>query len=319
MLKRIEVSQVRAGMFIEAVEGVWQDSFLRRRRFFLRGETEARKLKSSGVEFLVINATKGVDVSGGAATETDGKSAEAALRERAIADSNAARQTIQQSTQSLTRVFDEVKAGSAVSLDEVAPVISDISESIDRNPAVFISITRLKSKDEATFQHSISVSALMIHFGRYLRLDETTVKLLGIAGLLHDVGKLEIPPEILMKKGRLDDSEVKAIRDHPTIGYAILSRQEGMPEIVLDVCRNHHERMDGKGYPGMLAGKNISLHARIAAICDVYDAVTSVRPYKRPWTAAEALRWMFQSEGHFDLKLLRKFVLCLAVSAEIAA
>jgi putative nucleotidyltransferase with HDIG domain len=311
MLKRIEVSQLRAGMFVEAVEGSWQDNVLQRRRFFLRGEEEARMLRSANAAFVVINTAKGADIGGLAPTRSD----LAAKKRTVAADATAARQSIEQSTQFLSQVFDQVRAGDAVSAEDVAPVVTEISKSVDRNPAVFISVTRLKSKDSTTFLHSISVSALMIHFARYLQLDETIVKQLGIAGLLHDVGKLDIPDSILTKEGPLTQEEMKLIRNHPQTGHAILSRQEKVSDIVLDVCLNHHERIDGKGYPSRLSGKSISLYARLAAICDVYDAVTSVRPYKKAWPPAEALKWMLQNEGQFDRRLLKKFVLCLAVSS----
>ena len=311
MLKRIEASQVRAGMFVEAVEGSWQDNFMQRRRFFLRGEEEARMLRGAAAEFVVINTAKGADV-GGAAPVKSGVSTK---RREAAADAKAARESIEQSTQFLSQLFDQVQAGEAVSADDVAPVVTEISKSVDRNPAVFISVTRLKSKDSTTFLHSISVSALMIHFARYLQLDEVVVKQLGIAGLLHDVGKLDIPAAILAKEGPLTEVEMRLIRAHPLTGHAILARQEKVPEIVLDVCLNHHERIDGKGYPNRLSGKQISLYARLAAICDVYDAITSVRPYKKAWPPSEALKWMLQNEGQFDRRLLKKFVLCLAVSS----
>ncbi|MBP2444643.1 HD-GYP domain-containing protein [Rhizobium leguminosarum] len=302
MLKRIEARQVRTGMFVEAIEGVWQDPLLSKRRFLLRREMDARTLRKSGISGVVINTSRGLDIDGlpGGNIEIDTK---------------AAHETIQKSVQVLENVFGRLQHGDGISVDQVAPVISSVSKSIDQNPTVFLSVTRLKSRDEVTFLHSISVSALMILFSRHLGLDETTVQMLGTAGLLHDVGKLEIPLEVLNKEGRLDEDEIKMIRDHPEKGHAILSRQEGMSEIVLDVCLNHHERIDGKGYPRKLSETQVSFHARLAAICDVYDAVTSVRPYRAPWSASQALKWMLGNEGHFDRRLLKKFALCLSVAA----
>ncbi|EJT04300.1 HD-GYP domain-containing protein [Rhizobium sp. CCGE 510] len=302
MLKRIEARQVRTGMFVEAIEGVWQDPLLSKRRFLLRREMDAVTLRKSGIPGVVINTSRGLDIDGlpGGNLEIDTK---------------AAHETIQKSVQVLENVFGRLQHGDGISVDQVAPVISSVSKSIDQNPTVFLSVTRLKSRDEVTFLHSISVSALMILFSRHLGLDETTVQMLGTAGLLHDVGKLEIPLEVLNKEGRLDEDEIKMIRDHPEKGHAILSRQEGMSEIVLDVCLNHHERIDGKGYPRKLSETQVSFHARLAAICDVYDAVTSVRPYRAPWSASQALKWMLGNEGHFDRRLLKKFALCLSVAA----
>lgn len=301
MLKRIEARQARTGMFVEMIEGIWHDPFLSRRRFLLRRESDTLKLNECADTGVVINTTKGLDVSD-------------ASRNIAV-DVKAARETIQKSVQVLENVFGRLQEGDAISVEQVEPVISSVSKSMDDHPAVFISVTRLKSKDEVTFLHSISVSALMILFSRHLGLKEELVQALGTAGLLHDVGKLEIPLEVLNKEGRLNDDEIQLIRDHPEKGHAILSRQEGMSEIVLDVCLNHHERIDGKGYPRRLSHSQISLHARLAAICDVYDAITSVRPYKAPWSAKEALTWMLANEGHFDRRLVKKFALCLSVAS----
>jgi len=301
MLKRIEARQVRTGMFIEMVEGIWHDPLLSRRRFLLRRESDRLKFNECANAGVVINTTKGLDVSD--------------VSRKIEIDVKAARETIQKSVQVLENVFGRLPEGNAISVDQVEPVISSVSKSMDDNPAVFISVTRLKSKDEVTFLHSLSVSALMILFSRHLGLNEELVQTLGTAGLLHDVGKLEIPLEVLNKEGRLNEDEIQLIRDHPAKGHAILSRQEGMPEIVLDVCLNHHERIDGKGYPRQLSHGQISLHARLAAICDVYDAITSVRPYKAAWSAKEALAWMLANEGHFDRRLVKKFALCLSVAS----
>ncbi|OWV88848.1 phosphohydrolase [Rhizobium sp. R635] len=301
MLKRIDASQVCIGMFVEAIEGLWQDPLLSRRRFSLRREADAVKIRRCGTASVVINTSKGLDTNGLPGRDNE-------------ADIKAALKAVQKSVQALEEVFARLRNGDGIAVDHVEPVISSVSRSMDENPSVFLSVTRLKSKDQVTFLHSISVSALMILFSRHLGLDEPTVQMLGTAGLLHDVGKLEIPLEVLNKEGPLEKEEINLMRGHPEKGHAFLSRQEGMSEIVLDVCLNHHERMDGKGYPRGLPSSEVSLHSRIATICDVYDAITSVRPYKAPWSANEALKWMLGTEGHFDRQLLKKFALCLSTA-----
>jgi putative nucleotidyltransferase with HDIG domain len=168
-------------------------------------------------------------------------------------------------------------------------------------------MTRMKTKDEATFLHSLAVSALMIRLARHLKIDKFLVPVLGMGGLLHDIGKIGTPIEILTKTGALTDAEMEIIRLHPERGHHMLSRGKGMPEIVLDVCLHHHERLDGKGYPSGLRDGEISLYARMAAICDVYDALTA-RPYKKPWTASEAISWMLDTKGLFDRDVLREFI-----------
>ena len=308
MLKRISTQQLTVGMFIEAVEGAFSNNdFLRRHRFLLRHEELMRQLKLSGAETIIINTAKGSDV--------DGRPRSVPPKPENCPETIAAvTHAVRSAADAIAETFAVAEAGGCVSLKGMASAAGKISDAVQSSPAIFIGVTRLKSKDETTFVHSVSVSGLMIHFGNYLGLDRGTVDLLGISGLLHDIGKVEIPSSILNKAEGLSASEREIINLHPAFGRDILSRNEQMPAMVLDVCFNHHERMDGGGYPSGRVGNEISLYARIAAICDVYDAVTSVRPYKKPWTANDALTWMLRREGHFDTQLLKKFALCISTS-----
>ncbi|MQB04112.1 HD-GYP domain-containing protein [Agrobacterium tumefaciens] len=310
MLKRISTQQLTVGMFIEAVEGALSNSeFLQRYRFLLRHEELMRQLKLSGAESIIINTARGNDI--------EGRPRSGAVPPRLNSGPetiDAVTHAVRSAADAIAETFAVAEAGGCVSLKGMTAAAGKISDAVQSNPAIFIGVTRLKSKDETTFVHSVSVSGLMIHFGNYLGMDKETVDLLGISGLLHDIGKVEIPSSILNKAEGLSPTEREIINLHPTFGRDILSRNEQMPAMVLDICFSHHERIDGGGYPSGCAGNEISLHARIAAICDVYDAVTSVRPYKKPWTANEALTWMLRREGHFDMQLLKKFALCISTS-----
>lgn len=311
MLKRISTRQLTVGMFIEAVEGTLSNrQIVQRHRFLLRHEDVVRQLKSSGAESIVINTARGSDVEGRPGTGEPAPIKPGSSSETTAAISHA----VHSAADAVAETFAVAEAGGSVSLKGMATEAGRISDAVHSSPAIFIGVTRLKSKDETTFVHSVSVSGLMMHFGSYLGLEKTTVDLLGISGLLHDIGKVEIPSSILNKADGLNPNEREIINLHPTFGRDILSRNEQMPDMVLDVCFNHHERMDGGGYPSGRSGSEISLYARIAAICDVYDAVTSVRPYKKPWTANDALTWMLRREGHFDMQLLKKFALCISAS-----
>jgi putative nucleotidyltransferase with HDIG domain len=205
-------------------------------------------------------------------------------------------------------VFDGARLGQAVQSEAVVAVVEEISASVLRNPHALIGVTRLKSKHEYTYLHSVAVCALMINLGRELGLDERMVRDLGMAGLLHDIGKMAVPEAVLDKPGRLDDDEFALIRDHPEQGHRILTQGEDVPEAAMEVCLHHHEKIDGSGYPHQLAGEAITLAARMGAICDVYDALTSNRAYKQAWTPTEAITAMAAWEGHFDRALLFRFM-----------
>jgi hypothetical protein len=153
----------------------------------------------------------------------------------------------------------------------------------------------------------------MVNFARHLGLPDDTVRDLGLAGLLHDIGKMDVPPEILNKPGRLSDEEFAIARLHPERGCAILDRADAIPAAAIDVCRHHHEKIDGTGYPFGLKGGEISLAARMGAICDVYDALTSDRVYKQAWSPIEAVTAMHGWDGQFDRDLLFTFYQSIAV------
>lgn len=294
-------------MFVTDIEDPLRDESMRVRSFLLKDDAAVAKVKASNIISLVIDTSRGVDV-GSSAPSPSPKAASPAPRAFSEAEIKQAMQTIELTKPLLENLFSDIRLSGTASFEHADTAVEQIAKSMEGNPAALIGITRLKSKDEYTFLHSISVSALMVHFGRWLRLDKQTVRELGIAGLLHDIGKMMMPDTLLSKDGALSTAEMAVIRTHPVRGYELLARQGGMPELVLDVCLHHHERMDGKGYPNGLSDKQLSLPVRISAICDVYDAMTSARPYKRAWSPAETMKMMLKSEGHFDRHLLGQFV-----------
>lgn len=204
--------------------------------------------------------------------------------------------------------------GKAMQLVEIVTLVDDISMSIARNPEAFLSLSRLKNKDNYTYLHSVAVCALMIALGKQMNLDQALMKDLGMAGLMHDVGKMMIPDDILNKPDRLSDEEFTVVKNHPLQGWEILKGSEGVCEMALDVCLHHHERVDGKGYPHKLSGETLSLFARMGAVCDVYDAITSNRCYKTGWEPAEAIRKMAEwQEGQFDHTVFQAFVKTIGI------
>jgi putative nucleotidyltransferase with HDIG domain len=295
-------------MFIEDFEGEWSENPLARRRFFIRADVDIERLKSSAVTAVIINTAKGVDADAGGVAMADPKVPQARLSAaHDVAERQKTVQNVKESVQALKGLFVDASVEASLSARNVAPVADQVIRTMHTNPLVLLNITRLKSKDETTFVHSVAVSALMVQLAQYMKLDARTVQLVGMAGLLHDIGKTKIPDDVLNKEGKLTEEELALIREHPALGHEILLRHPDMPKMVLDICRHHHERLDGKGYPDGLSAGDISLHVRISTICDVYDAVTSIRPYKKPWTHMETVSWMMARQGAFDRELLHEF------------
>ena len=153
----------------------------------------------------------------------------------------------------------------------------------------------------------------MIVLGRQLGLDEDQVREAGMAGLLHDLGKAMMPMTVLKKPGKLTKEEFALIKTHPQEGHKLLLEGKGIGEIIKDVCLHHHEKIDGSGYPEGLNGDTMSLFAKMGAVCDVYDAITSNRPYKTGWDPAESIKHMADWTGHFDATVFQAFVRSLGI------
>jgi len=220
---------------------------------------------------------------------------------------------VNRSKEAITSMFNEARMGKAVNVESAVSLVAEITSSVMRNPGALIGLARLKTKDDYTYMHSVAVCALMVSLARQLGLSDEETRESGLAGLLHDVGKMMIPLDILNNPGKLTDAEFTVVKEHPVAGHRMLLEGGTAGEIALDVCLHHHEKMNGTGYPDQLSGDNISLYARMGAVCDVYDAITSNRPYKQGWCPSQSLHKMAEWEGHFDKNIFQAFVKCVGI------
>lgn len=327
MLKRIPVDQVCLGMYVQELCGPWLDHPFWKTRFVIRDAAELAKLQGSKVTEIWIDASKGQDVApavvAAAVVETAAEP-EPAAEAPAPPDIEPARvdlrselpratALINQARDTVTSLFNEARMGRTVDVDRCLPLVDEIASSVWRNPGAIISLSRLKTHDQYTYMHSVAVCALMVALARQLGMNEDETREAGMAGLLHDMGKAAMPLDVLNKRGSLSDTEFGVMKTHPEAGHAMLAEGGAVGAMTLDVCLHHHERPDGKGYPHGLSGAALTRAARMGAVCDVYDAITSNRPYKNAWDPADSIAKMASWKGQFDPMVFQAFVKSLGI------
>lgn len=338
MLKRISVQHLTLGMYLHEFCGSWMEHPFWRTRFVLDDPKDLTRIRDTDIHEVWIDVSKGLDVAPGTAAvsraEADAQvetdlgllESQATLppplepplpSERAPAPMSAelrrAASICVRSKKAVVSLFNEARLGRAVDPASTQGLVEEISDSVTRNPGALISLARLKTADDYTYMHSVAVCALMVALAKQIGMDENATRIAGLAGLLHDLGKAAVPMEVLNKPGKLTDEEFTVVRSHPVAGHAMLKEGDVHPQ-VLDACLHHHEKVDGTGYPHRLRGEQISVLSRMTAICDVYDAITSDRPYKRGWDPSESLRRMAEwTQDHFDGRLFQAFVKTIGI------
>lgn len=343
MLKRIHIQHLTLGMYLHEFCGSWMEHPFWRSKFLLDSPEDLARIQATSIQECWIDTSKGADVASGANAvsrseaeaqiDTDFSRLEAqppTTVPRAPQPTTPPRRDLSptsmqaelqlaaaicvKSKEAVVSMFHEARLGHAVDTASAQSLVQEISDSVTRNPGALISLARLKTADDYTYMHSVAVCALMVALARQLHLDDEQTRLAGLAGLLHDLGKAAIPLSVLNKPGKLTDEEFAVVRTHSAQGFEMLQRGGDVPAAVMDACLHHHEKIDGSGYPHKLKGEDISVIARMAAICDVYDAITSDRPYKRGWDPAESLRRMAEwTRDHFDARMFQAFVKSIGI------
>ena len=323
MLKTVATSSLRAGMFVHSLDRRWLDHPFWKTSFALSA-ADIEKIAASGIESVVIDTEKGPEpvakTLDGAGECDAGDSIDAAQgdpllvvthlqrRRKPLADEiEHAKRLFESASNEMKLVFQQARLGKAVSGEIMMPLVKTIAASVMRNPHALTSVARLKHHDSYTYMHSVAVCALMTALAHELGLDEHAVLEAGAAGLLHDLGKALMPLAVLNKPGKLSAEEYEVAKKHVHDGWKLLQSAD-VSSGVLEVALHHHEKINGRGYPSGLIGKGIPLLARMGSVCDVYDAVTSERPYKSAWHPTQALRNMASWDGQFDKTILAAFI-----------
>jgi len=328
MLQKIPVQDLRLGMHLHELCGTWLDHPFWRSRFVLTEAADLSKLRASGIRECWIDSSKGLGPAPSPAPAAvpclDPRVATGPVRTGLPPpvpvscsmgeELSRAGLLIKQSRTAVMSLFSEARMGHTMDTEQCAELVGEITASVWRNPGALVSLARLKTHDDYSYMHSVAVCALMVGLARQLGQGEAQARDAGMAGLLHDLGKALMPLEILNKPGKLTEAEYDLIQQHPRRGHELLV-EGAAPVVALDVCLHHHERPDGRGYPFGLAGTALTLEARMGAVCDVYDAITSNRPYKAGWDPAESIARMTEwtNAGQFDPAVVHAFVTVLGI------
>ncbi|MCX8124080.1 MAG: HD-GYP domain-containing protein [Spirochaetes bacterium] len=206
-------------------------------------------------------------------------------------------------------LFEAIRNNARPNLEQSKEFVLSLHSYVKQNKDRFLYLMKIKDFDDYTFTHSVNVGILAMAMASKHGLEERLVREIGLGAFLHDVGKLMIPVEILNKKEKLTDSEFELIKKHPEYGYEYVAKHDHIPPNALDVILHHHENYNGKGYPQSLQDEDIPIGAKITAICDVYDALITARPYKRAYSSREAILTIIkESRAKFNPVLVSRFV-----------
>ena len=325
MLKKINSSQLQIGMYVHDLDCGWLEHPFLRSRFTVMDTSTITQVQQANIRHLVIDTEKGVDCD-----ESASDTLEANLQENmggvssrkandgkqvAAADEiDNARLIYKEATIAIHTLLDDVRLGKRVELEHIEPVTENIVNSVFRNKDALTSLTRIKDRDQYTFMHCVSVSGLMACFALDRGMSRERIKQIVFGGLLHDVGKMKVPLDILTKPARLTEQEFEIMKSHVKLGVDSIASIPGLTQDALDVVALHHERIDGSGYPHGLQENNISEVGQMASIIDVYDALTSVRCYKNAWEPSFTLKKLLEWSGtQFNRDLVCHYIRCLGI------
>lgn len=325
MIKKVKVQQLKPGMYIHDMNCGWLEHPFVSGTLKIKNEQEIAKIVGSGIREVYIDTERGLDVADAptaqeARAEVEKEMIEVAQKAKPVDTASLheelakAQKVHSEANRIVHGLLQDARLGKQLELEQVDPVVEQMTSSIFRNRDALLSLCKIKTKDDYTFLHSVSIGALLISFARALDMDRKLIQLLGVGGMLHDIGKMKVPDEILNKPGKLSDEEFAIMKSHVVHSRNILSETPGIAQASIDVAAQHHERFDGSGYPLGLKGSEMSVYGQMASIVDVYDAITSDRCYHKGMEPTVALRKMFEwSKFHFNPELVHAFVRTIGI------
>ncbi len=328
MIKKIKVAQIKIGMFIHDLNCSWLNHpFMGRGKSInVTNSHIIEKIHKSVIKEVYIDTEKGLDVAGAVIKEEVDRNIDKELIEIvekkpediktvSLGEEMFNAKKIQKETmKAVQSVMNDVKLGRQIEKGRIDDQVEEIIFSIFRNQDALISLGSIREVDEYVYKHCISTCVLLSTFAKYLGIESGIIREIGTGAMLHDIGITKISPKILKKKTVLTDKEYEIVKKHVGYSSKILEETSGISDIALIPVKQHHERMDGSGYPYGLEGDEISELGQAMAIVDVYDALTTKRCYKKKIPPTEALKIIYERSGsQFGKKMVEKFICCIGV------
>ncbi len=318
-LKTLSINQLKPGMFVQSVTK--QTGKIRiKNQGWVKTQASIVKLVKAGILEVVIDPDKTLELNdnNNAAEQQSLPSAQETFdpwhtSHDVSLEMTKASNLYNEARALQVKAFDDIRQGNQIDITPFQELANGFIESIFRNQDALACITRMRDKDVYLLEHSINVSILISIFAKHLGIDKSTIQEIATGALLHDIGKVNVPDQILHKPSKLTDQEYLVIQEHPRFSKEILE-QAGLSGIAVDIAGFHHERLDGSGYPFAKSGDEINLYVRMASIVDVYDALTAERVYKSGMVPIKAFKILKDGcPDNFDGELVTKFIQCIGI------
>ncbi len=313
-------------MYIHELECSWMEHPFARNQFKVTETDDIKKIISVGIKSLKIDISKGLDIKSPPTPHSETKSEQKNTPQKPQKKQTTpakktlkktrkdAKQIKDHAEQAISNIMTDIKLGQQVKMEQVTPVVDKMAESVLNNYNTLLGLSRIRSMDTYTFEHSVNISVLMMSFTISRGMPEELIKEVGTGGLLHDIGKALTPTEILNKAGKLTDEEFVIMHRHVVDSHLILEKTPGISQNALEVAALHHEKFDGSGYPDGKKGDEISIIGQMSAIVDVYDALTADRCYHKGQDPSVVLKRMLSWTGsHFNPTLMQEFIQCVGI------
>lgn len=326
MIKRIPIAALKVGMYISDLNNDWIPHNTQRKKGVIKREETIEKIRRMGVQYVYIDVEKGLDSQDAETAQEVDRRNEQALQNAgeqrpgiqhkvALTEEIVIAQRIHSQAQGLVGSFmNNVKMGAAIDIAPIHQLADELQNSVLRNANALSCLGRIREKDNYLLEHSVNLSVLMSLFGNYRHLPADVLHQTVVGALLHDLGKILTPDDILHKPGRLTAEEFEVMKLHARHSRDILASTEGIGEIAVITAAQHHEKLDGSGYPEGLKGDEITEYGRMVAITDVYDAITSDRVYHKGMTPSQGLKKLLEWSGdHLDPELVKQFIRCIGL------